>query len=70
MTQQANTPQGKTQTNSALGRQVIVSVIALGIIGLGAWSMWHQSAPYHPEFGAENVTQGAVTALSDTSGSH
>lgn len=70
MTQKTKAPQGETHVGSPLGRQVIVSVIALGIIGLGGWSMWSQSAPYHPEIGPENVTRSAVSALSQTTASN
>jgi hypothetical protein len=56
MTQKTNKPRGDIAPESAGFRQVIFSAVALGIIGLGVWSMWSQSAPYHPE----SVTRGPV----------
>lgn len=67
MTQSPQKPHSGSKPASALGRQLIISAVALGIIGAGAWSMWSQSAPYHPQIAPETVTRGDAPALSDTS---
>jgi hypothetical protein len=36
-------------TKSPVARQLIVCAVAVGIMGLGAWSLMGQNAPYHPE---------------------
>lgn len=66
MTQKTDKPLGGRAPESNLGRQAIFSAIALGIIGLGGWTMWSQSAPYHPKIDAENVTRGDMQGFSDT----
>ncbi len=38
--------------------QVIACVVALIIMGLGAWSLLGQQAPYHPEGYEGEVTRG------------
>ncbi|KIN74659.1 hypothetical protein [Sulfitobacter guttiformis] len=40
-------------------RQLIVCGIALVIMGLGAWTLLGQSAPYHPETGDSEVSRRA-----------
>ena len=54
MTQKTQNARRDGATQSVGFRQVIASSVALGIIGLGVWSMWSQSAPYHPD----TVTRG------------
>jgi len=66
MTQKTKALPDQARTGSTSVRQVIVSVIALGIIALGGWSMWRQSAPYHPEIGPEQVSRNAAPVLSQT----
>lgn len=61
MTQKTNKPRSGSAPESAGFRQAIVSILALGIIGWGAWTMWSQSAPYHPD----TVTRGGGGELSD-----
>jgi len=38
--------------------QAIVCAIALGIMGVGAWSLTGQTAPYHPDYATDAVTRG------------
>jgi len=54
MTQKSQNARRDGASQSVGLRQVIASSVALGIIGLGVWSMWSQSAPYHPD----TVTRG------------
>lgn len=67
MTQKSNKPDSLPARQSALGRQIVFSAIALGIIGLGAWSMWGQNAPYHPQIVPEDVTRGDATGINGLS---
>ena len=55
-------PQADPKT--VVTRQLIVSAIALGILGLGAWSLLGQKAPYHPD-GAytDDVTRSGASDL-------
>ena len=50
-----------------LTRQIIFSLAALGIMGLGAWSLTGQSAPYHPEGFEDEVSRGSATELTGVS---
>lgn len=59
MTQKTQNARRDGASQSVGLRQVIASSVALGIIGLGVWSMWSQSAPYHPD----TVTRGDGPAL-------
>lgn len=54
-------------TKPILG-QVIACTVALGIMGLGAWSLLGQSAPYHPESYDNAITRGAsdLTGISES----
>ncbi|WP_298859260.1 hypothetical protein [uncultured Sulfitobacter sp.] len=45
-------------SKTAILRQVIACSVALGIMGLGAWSLLGQKAPYHPEAFNDAVTRG------------
>ncbi|KEJ91047.1 hypothetical protein [Sulfitobacter donghicola] len=48
---------GAATPKSTFLRQMVFSGIALGIMGLGGWSLLGQSAPYHPEMTAEEVSR-------------
>ena len=62
----------KTDTTSdsktAILGQVIACTVALGIMGLGAWSLLGQKSPYHPEAYDDAVTRGTsdLTGLTDS----
>ncbi|WP_299027076.1 hypothetical protein [uncultured Sulfitobacter sp.] len=50
-------PDGAATPKSVIVRQLIVSMAALCIMGLGAWSLMGQQAPYHPEIFEEEVSR-------------
>jgi len=47
-----------------LRSQLIVSAVALTIIGLGSWSMIEEKSPYHPDGVSGEVTRAGPSALS------
>lgn len=51
---------GSAAPKSTAVRQLIASSIALGIVGIGAWSLLGQQAPYHPDTYDETVTRGGT----------
>ena len=46
-----------SDTNPALARQLIVCTVALGIVGLVAWTLLGQTAPYHPDVYNDEVSR-------------
>jgi hypothetical protein len=48
---------GPAETKSTLLRQLIASGVALAIMGLGAWTLLGQQAPYHPEVYENEVSR-------------
>lgn len=59
---------GAATPRSAIMGQLIASTVALGIVGLGAWSLLGQKAPYHPEVFDDEVTRNdgsGLTRISD-----
>ncbi|MGB5864498.1 MAG: hypothetical protein WBG95_09365 [Sulfitobacter sp.] len=48
---------------TSVKRQLIVSIVALGIVAGGGWSLLGQDAPYHPEGFGDVVTQNASEGL-------
>lgn len=56
-------------SKSAMARQLIASGVAVGILGLGAWSLLGQKAPYHPDY-SDEVTRGDPSGLTTFSGSN
>lgn len=67
MDQKTKTLQADPRT--VMTRQLIASAIALGILGLGAWSLLGQKAPYHPDGAySDDVTRSGATGL--ISGAH
>ncbi|MCX7565714.1 hypothetical protein OS189_05120 [Sulfitobacter sp. F26169L] len=57
-----NTPD-HSGPKSPFVRQMIVSFIALSIMGVGIWSLMGQKAPYHPDGFDDEVSRGEVPAL-------
>lgn len=56
-------PRGVNTPQSPLLRQLIFSAFALGVMGLGAWSLLGQEAPYHPPVSSDEVSRNGVTEL-------
>jgi len=50
-------------SKSVFVRQLIASAIAVAIVGLGAWSLLGQKAPYHPAAYNDEVTRGSPSGL-------
>lgn len=55
--------QGASAPKTAFFRQFIVSAIALVIMGVGAWSLMGQQAPYHPEISGDEVSRDGAAEL-------
>lgn len=53
-------------SKSVMARQLIASGVAVGILGLGAWSLLGQKAPYHPDY-SDEVTRGDPSSLTNFS---
>lgn len=55
------------ERKSKILRQMIASSIALAIMGLGAWTLLRQQAPYHPEILQNEVSRAnsSPTQLTD-----
>ena len=51
-------------SKSVAARQLIASGVAIGILGLGAWSLLGRNAPYHPDVSPDDVTRGGPSGLS------
>ncbi len=64
MTETRKKPQGPATPEASLKGQVIVSMIALGIVLLGGWTLMGQQASYHPQIPPEDVSRGDVSSLS------
>lgn len=58
-----HTESTSTPKNAMIG-QIVACTVALGIMGLGAWSLLGQKAPYHPDGYDPEVTR----ATSDLTG--
>jgi len=58
-----NNTKSAVAPKSVVIRQVIFSVVAIGIMGLGAWSLMGQNAPYHPDMSGGEVTKDDVGSL-------
>lgn len=61
-------PKGAVTPKTVVMRQLIVSAVALAIVGVGIWSLLHLSAPYHPAVPDGDVTRGTgagVTLIGD-----
>lgn len=54
-------------SKSVIARQLVASAVAVGILGLGAWSLLGQKAPYHPDY-SDDVTRGDPSGLTTVSG--
>ncbi|MEH6830505.1 hypothetical protein [Sulfitobacter sp.] len=61
--------EGVSAPEKAILGQVVACLVALGIMGFGAWSLLGQNAPYHPEVYDGEVTRGAAD-LTNTSESN
>lgn len=48
---------------TAFFRQLIVSAVALIIMGAGAWSLLGQQAPYHPDISGNEVSRDGAAEL-------
>lgn len=57
------TQQGAVTPKSVVLRQMIFCLAALGIVGVGVWSLMGRSAPYHPEITDDDVTRGDASEL-------
>lgn len=55
--------QGAATPKSLLLGQLIVSGVALGIMGAGVWSLTGQQAPYHPQMSPEEVSRAGAVKL-------
>ncbi|MEP1767086.1 MAG: hypothetical protein ABJJ53_10685 [Sulfitobacter sp.] len=58
-----NDTDGAVAPKSVAIRQLIISVTALGIMGLGCWSLMGQNAPYHPDLVEGDVSKDIVPDL-------
>jgi hypothetical protein len=63
MTQRSEKYRTESVPKNPLLSQMIVSAVALGIIGLGTWTMVNENSPYHPEIYPEDVTRGGTGGL-------
>jgi hypothetical protein len=54
---------GAATPKTAIFRQMIVSAVALVIVGVGAWSLLGQQAPYHPDISGEEVSRDGSAEL-------
>jgi len=54
---------GTASAKTVLIRQIIFSLAALAIMGIGAWSLMGQNAPYHPDFADGDVSKGEINSL-------
>lgn len=55
--------QGAATPKTAIFRQMIASAVALMIVGVGAWSLLGQQAPYHPDISGEEVSRDGAAEL-------
>ena len=60
--------EGDSATSKPMLGQVIACAVALGIMGLGAYSLLGHSAPYHPDSYDNAITRGAsdLTGISES----
>lgn len=63
----SNKNQTGPMPKSVVLRQLIACAVALCIMGLGAWSLLGQNAPYHPDTYGGEVSRDAVPSLTSVS---
>lgn len=64
MSSKSPDPQG-TPPRSTITRQLIACMVALCIMGFGAWSLMGLNAPYHPDVIENEVSRSGAPALVD-----
>ncbi|MBB3994287.1 ABC-type transporter Mla subunit MlaD [Sulfitobacter undariae] len=62
-----NTATPKAEGKSVVTRQLIICGIAIGIMGLGVWSLRGGGGPYHPADYTDDVTRSETSALMGSS---
>lgn len=60
MSQHSNSNDNTRNRKIAIFRQMVACTFALGIMGLGAWSLLGQEAPYHPDVDGAVVTRSGT----------
>jgi len=53
----------KAEGKSVVIRQLIICGVAIGIMGLGVWSLRGDGGPYHPVGMTDDVTRSDTPAL-------